>query len=168
MCGWRGKVVMRERDLKLPFLFPQHQLCGFYEKQMFTTWYSASSLFHSLSLVPAQPTHTHTHTRVHTQTRRERLTVLHRVCLPASCGLFTVHFPLSPSCVSRFCVNTWYNLVLVPLLSFCASVFSHNILVVQSSFLKSAGHWNVFFLFAGWWRCCMFISKKIVKLHSKF
>lgn len=33
-------VCKRERESereKLPSLFPQHQLCGFYEEQMFTT-----------------------------------------------------------------------------------------------------------------------------------
>lgn len=51
VCVWKDKVVMRcvcvcacgrERDRQrerelLSSLFPQHQLCGFYEEQMFTT-----------------------------------------------------------------------------------------------------------------------------------
>lgn len=35
--GDESREGEKERELKLPFLFPQHQLCGFYEKQMFTT-----------------------------------------------------------------------------------------------------------------------------------
>lgn len=111
--------------------------------------------------------HTHTHTCVHTQTRCERLAVLHWVYLHASWGLFTVHFPLGPDCVSRFWVNTWYNLVLLPLLSFYTSVFSHSIFITFSWKVLGTAICSSFFGDEFWW-FCRFMSKKIVNLHSKF
>lgn len=89
-----------ERVLKLPFLFPQHQLCGFYEEQMFTTWYSASSP--STHYLWCQHNQLSTRTCAHTHTESHSGRLLYWVYLPASWGLFTVHFPLSPGCMSRF------------------------------------------------------------------
>lgn len=128
MCGWREKVAMREEGerererVKVTLSISSAPALRFLWETDVHNLIQCLIPLHSLSLVPAQPTvYRHTHTHVHTQT--------HWAYLPASWGLFTVNFPLSPGCVSCFWVNTWYNLVLLPLLSFCTSVFSHSIFI---------------------------------------
>ena len=143
VCVREGR---REREKeKLPSLFPQHQLCGFYEEQMFTTWYSASSpsthylqcQHHQLSANTHKhalrhthkhkQTHTHTHTHIVSWERQSYIAATFSyecvgVYSPAYWGHFTVCFPLCSGCVSCSWVNTWYNQVSLPPLSVCTSV----------------------------------------------
>lgn len=123
----------REREL-LSSLFPQHQLCGFYEEQMFTTWYSASSPL--LTISNASTTNC-----LHTHKHKNKCTHIQHCLLGNSViysndflvfggvfaysiqrGLFIVRFPLCSGCISCSWVNTWFNQVSLPPLSACTSV----------------------------------------------
>lgn len=136
------KEIEREREggrggrEKLPSLFPQHQLCGFYEEQMFTTWYSASSpsahylhyQHHQLSA--HTNTHSHSHTRTHTYCLLGKTVIYSGDFFMWMCGgiftciLRTFYCPFPSTLHILFCswVNTWYNQVSLPLFSVCTSV----------------------------------------------
>lgn len=131
--GGEARWWWERRREKLPCLFPPHQLCGFYEEQMFTTWFSASSpsthylqcQHHQLSA--NTQTHTSAHTHIVSWERESYIAVTFSCkCMgaysPADWGVFTVRFPLRSGCISCSWVNTWYNQVSLPPLSVCTSV----------------------------------------------
>lgn len=113
-------------------LFPQHQLCGFYEEQMFTTWYSASSpsthylqcQHHQLSARTHTPTHIHTYiicTESESPSHIDFFVLIWGVFTCASwIFLFFsyVRFSLCSRYTSCSWVNTWFNQVSLPLWQF--------------------------------------------------